>query len=289
MASRADFHCHSTASDGVLSPSDLVDLAYRQGVRVMALSDHDSTEGVAEARGAAERYPDFTLISSVEMGTDIPGSEVHVLGFFMEPENPKLMETLRWLREARRRRGEGIVRRLQELGLDITWEHVQRIAGEGAVGRPHVAQALFENKQVATVKEAFNKYIHRNGPAYVDREKMTPAEAVTNILEMGGVPCLAHPWEVTDSDETLTSIVTDLKAAGLVALETYYKNYDEPMVERLLGFARRFDLIPLGGSDYHGLYGDDEPLPGGMKVPLPDASIEALLDLGRERQADRAG
>jgi predicted metal-dependent phosphoesterase TrpH len=289
MASRADFHCHSTASDGILSPAELVKLAYEQGVRIMALTDHDSAEGVAEARRAGERYQDFTLIPGVEMGTDIPGAEVHVLGYFLDPDDPALQETLHRLRQSRRQRGEGMVERLREMGFDITWEQVQRIAGGGSVGRPHVAQALLESGHVATVKEAFDKYIARNGPAYVEREKMTPADAVATLVRLGGVPCLAHPGDVTDSDDTLNAILKELKAAGLAAMEVFYKVYDPTAVERLLAAARRFDLIPLGGSDYHGLYGEDEPLPGGMHSPLPDESIEALLRLGRERAAERAG
>ncbi len=289
MASRADFHCHSTASDGILSPAELVKLAYEQGVRIMALTDHDSAEGVAEARRAGERYQDFTIISGVEMGTDIPGAEVHVLGYFLDPDDPALQDTLHQLRLSRRQRGEGMVERLREMGFDITWEQVQRIAGGGAVGRPHVAQALVENGHVATVKEAFDKYIARNGPAYVEREKMTPADAVATLIRLGGVPCLAHPCDVTDSDDALNTILKELKAAGLAAMEVFYKAYDPPAVERLLAAARRFDLIPLGGSDYHGIFGQEEPLPGGMHSPLPDESIEALMRLGRERTAEKAG
>ena len=284
MVSRADFHCHSTASDGILSPTDLVRLAYEQGVRIMALTDHDSTEGVAEARRAAESYPDFTLIPGVEMGTDIPGGEVHMLGLFLDPDDPELQDSLRRLREGRRGRGMGIVKRLQELGMDVTWEQVQRFAGVGAVGRPHVAQALLEKGHVSTIKEAFDKYIGRNGPAYVEREKMTPAEAVAAIIGLGGVPCLAHPADLENSDE----ILAELKAAGLAAMEVFYKDYAPATVERLGAAAHRFDLIPLGGSDYHGLHGEGEPLPGGMHSPLPDESINAVLALGREREAERA-
>lgn len=289
MASRADFHSHSTASDGVLPPAELVELAYKQGVRVLALTDHDSSEGIAEARRVADRYPDFTLIPGVEMGTDIPGAEVHVLGYYLHPEDATLQDKLKRLRLSRRGRGERIVERLNEMGFNITWEQVQRIAGDGAVGRPHVAQALLEKGHVATVKEAFDKYISRNGPAYVEREKMTPAEAVGTIVRLGGVPCLAHPRDVTDSDEKLEAILSELKEAGLVGMEVYYKAYDPPTVERLRAAAQRFDLIPLGGSDYHGIFGQEEPLPGGMHSPLPDESIEALLRLGQARTAGRAG
>ncbi len=289
MASRADFHCHSTASDGVLSPTALVRLAHEQGVRIMALTDHDSTEGVAEARAAASSFGDFTLIPGVEMGTDIPGAEVHVLGYFLSPENIELSEMLRELRESRLLRGQRMVERLQEMGLDVTWEQVQRIAGGASVGRPHVAQALHEKGHVATVKEAFDKYIARNGPAYVEREKMTPAEAVQTIIRFGGVPCLAHPRDVTKDPAELDRIVGELEDAGLVAMEVYYKAYEPEAVEQLRQIAVRHDLIPLGGSDYHGLYGDDEPFPGQMHSPLPDKSIEAILNLGRARIDGRAG
>jgi predicted metal-dependent phosphoesterase TrpH len=289
MPSRGDFHCHSTASDGARSPSEVVKLAYEQGVRVLALTDHDSTEGVGEARRAGAAYPDFTLIPGVEMGTDIPSAEVHVLGYYLEPDNVELQATLARLRESRKGRGEGIVIKLREMGLDVTWEQVQRIAGDASVGRPHVAQALLESGHVSTIKEAFDKYIGRNGPAYVEREKMTPAEAVREILRLGGVPCIAHPRDVTPDDDALAAILSELKDAGLVAMEVYYKAYPPETVGTLRAFADRFGLLALGGSDYHGIFGADEPLPGQMHSPLPDESVEALLALGRERAAGRAG
>jgi predicted metal-dependent phosphoesterase TrpH len=283
MSSRGDFHCHSTASDGRLAPSDVTRLAYDQGVRVFALTDHDSTEGIAEARGAAAQLHGFTLIPGVEFGTDIPGAEVHVLGYYLEPEDAELQSTLKRLRDSRRGRGEGIVMKLREMGKNITWEQVQRIAGDASVGRPHVAQALVESGDVATVKEAFDKYIARNGPAYVEREKMTPAEAVQTIVRLGGVACLAHPRDVTDADDVLRQILGELKDAGLTGMECHYKMYEPPTVERLVAHARALDLLPLGGSDYHGIFGNDERLPGQMYSPLPEASIEALLSLAPAR------
>ena len=277
MVSRGDFHCHSTASDGVLSPADLVKLAYEQGVRVMALTDHDSTEGLAEARAAIE--PDFTLIPGVELGTDIPGAEVHMLGLFLNPGQPELQEILKKLRDGRLGRGEGIVKKLEEMGNKISWEQVQRIAGDASVGRPHIAQALLDNGEVATIKEAFDKYIARNGPAYVERDKMTPVEAVETIVRMGGIPCIAHPRDLENIDDMLA----ELKAAGMVAMEVYYKDYAPDEVERLRQLAEKHDLLALGGSDYHGLHGPNEPFPGGQHTPVPEASIEALLRLGNVR------
>ena len=277
MVSRGDFHCHSTASDGVLSPADLVKLAYEQGVRVMALTDHDSTEGLEEARAAIE--PDFTLIPGVELGTDIPGAEVHMLGLFLDPGQPELQEILKKLRDGRLGRGEGIVKKLEEMGNKISWEQVQRIAGDASVGRPHIAQALLDNGEVATIKEAFDKYIARNGPAYVERDKMTPVEAVETIVRMGGIPCIAHPRDLENIDDMLA----ELKAAGMVAMEVYYKDYAPDEVERLRQLAEKHGLLALGGSDYHGLHGPNEPFPGGQHTPVPEASIEALLRLGNER------
>jgi predicted metal-dependent phosphoesterase TrpH len=284
MTSKGDFHCHSTASDGAYSPTHVVDLAYEQGVRVLALTDHDSTEGVAEARATAAKHADMTLIPGVEFGTDIPGGEVHVLGYYLLPEDPELQATLARLREGRRGRGERMVEKLQALGLDVTWEQVQRHAGDASVGRPHVAAALVESGCVANVQEAFDKYIGRNGPAYADREKFTPAEAVATIIRLGGVACLAHPHDL----EELDAILAELKAAGLSAMEVYYKDYLPETVGRLKASAERFDLIPLGGSDYHGIFGREEPLPGNMYSEMPQSSIDAILALGRERMSARA-
>jgi hypothetical protein len=262
----------------------VIDLAYEQGVRVLALTDHDSTEGIAEARTAAAKHPDLTLIPGVEFGTDIPGGEVHVLGYYLLPEDAELQATLARLREGRRGRGERMVEKLQVLGLNVTWEQVQRHAGDASVGRPHVAAALVESGCVASVQEAFDKYIGRNGPAYAEREKFTPTEAVATIVRLGGVACIAHPADLEDLD----TVLTELKAAGLSGMEVFYKDYAPETVERLHAASQRYGIIPLGGSDYHGIFGREEPLPGNMYSQMPESSIEAILALGRERMAGRA-
>ncbi len=273
--SRGDFHTHSTASDGRLTPTELVELTVGQGVVWHALTDHDSTEGIAEARRAAALHPEYHLIPGVEMGTDIEGAEVHMLGLFLDPADDELQRTLAKLREGRVGRGEGIVKKLATLGVHIKWERVQEIAGDASVGRPHIAQALVEAGYVPTVKEAFDRWISRNGPAYVEREKMTPEEAVQFIVARGGLACLAHPAELPDFEKHLAS----LKAAGMSAMEVFYKDYPPETVERLRVIAEQFGLLPLGGSDYHGIFGPEEPLPG--NIPLPDSSIERLLEMAR--------
>lgn len=275
MPSRGDFHTHSTASDGRLSPTALVDLAASQGVVYHALTDHDSTQGIAEARRAAAKHAGYKLIPGVEMGTDIEGAEVHMLGLFLSPDDAELQDALKKLRDGRIGRGYGIVEKLRGMGIMIEWERVQQIAGEASVGRPHIAQALVEGGHVAKVAEAFDKWIGRNGPAYVERDKMTPAEAVRFVVERGGLACMAHPAEVPGFE----TLLPELKQAGMTAMEVYYKDYDRNTVARLRSTAEQYGFLPLGGSDYHGIFGADEPLPGNQRVPLPDVSIERLLEM----------
>jgi len=282
VSSRADLHTHSNCSDGVLSPAALVELAVSRGVEIMALTDHDSMEGLPEAAQAAARYPAFTLIPGVEMSTDIAGGEVHVLGYFLDPKDAHLQEELARLRDSRWDRGRRMVEKLHDLGVNVSWERVQAIAGGGAVGRPHVAQALLEKGHVGSVQEAFDRYIGRNGPAYAERNKMTPAEAVAFLQQRGAFPVLAHPRET----ENLEDLLPALQEAGLGGMEVYYQDYDEASVERLLTIARRRGLLPTGGSDYHGFGGEHQRLPG--DIPLPDEAIDAFMTLAERYVIHRA-
>ncbi len=279
MPSRADLHTHSTMSDGVLSPSELVDLAYRRGVRILALTDHDVTDGLPEAFAAAARHPDMTLIPGIEMSTDVPGSEVHILGHFIDWQDESFQRALVHLRESRLDRAEKMVAKLSELSKPVRWERVQEIAGDGAVGRPHIARALVEAGHVATVNEAFDLYLSRNGPAYVERERLTPREVVETLLDVGGLCTLAHPRDLAHLDELLAQ----LKGAGLTGMEVFYQDYAPAEVERLRLLAEKFGLLPLGGSDYHGFGGPQQREPG--DIPLPDGPVEQLLALARERGA----
>ena len=282
MSSRADLHTHSNFSDGILTPTALVDLAVSRGVEVMALTDHDSIEGIPEAVQAASRHPGFTLIPGVEMSTDIPGAEVHVLGYFVDPNDALLQEELAELRNSRRERGRRMVEKLRDLGIDIRWERVQAIAGGAAVGRPHVAQALIEMGRISSLQEAFERYIGRSGPAYVERTKMTSVETVAFLHQRGALPVLAHPREMPE----LEGLLPTLKEAGLVGLEVYYQDYDEANMQRLLAIARSHDLIPTGGSDYHALGGEHERSPG--DIPLPEEAIDAFMALAKAYAAHGA-
>lgn len=277
-----DLHLHTTASDGSDSPTALVRRAQAAGLKVIAVTDHDSTEGVAEALAAASGSG-LEVIPGIEISTDVPSGEVHILGYFIDRENAELQRVLRTLRDSRRGRARGMVDKLAELGMPVDWERVKEIAGAGAVGRPHVAQAMVEKGYVASNAEAFERYIGRNGPAYVERYKLTPVEAVKLIISAGGLPGLAHPIipGVEDSlgeEHTLDSLLEELAPAGLAAMECYYTGYTPEITASLLAKARRHNLIPTGGSDYHGRNLEGSVL-GGVYVPLDSvADLRARLN-----------
>ena len=271
-----DFHTHSNRSDGLLSPSALVDLAASRGVRVMALSDHDTLDGLDEARAAAAKYPGFLLIRAVEISCDQPGTELHMLGLFIDSTNEHLRSELDRFRTGRIARGQRIISLLEEAGAPISWERVQEIAGEASIGRPHFAQALVEAGHVASIGEAFDRFLGRGAPAYVDRETLGPADAIAMIRGAGGLPVFAHP-SFTDGFE---AVAEELARLGVFGMEVYYKAYPPELVEQLRLLAERLGLFTLGGSDYHALARDDEREPG--DIPLPDAVVEALLARAEE-------
>jgi predicted metal-dependent phosphoesterase TrpH len=282
VASRGDFHSHSTFSDGRLTPSELVDLAYKNGVRIFALTDHDTVDGLPEAFTAVERYPDLTLVPGIEMSTDVPGNEVHILGHFIDWKDAEFLKNLTRLQESRLGRAEKMVAKLGELGKPVSWDRVLEIAGEGAVGRPHIALALVEAGHVESTNRAFELYLSRTGPAYVGRERLDPEDVVDLISGVGGLTTLAHPRELRAAG-SLTDLLRRLKDAGLVAMEVYYQDYRPDEIETFRQLAERFDLLPLGGSDYHALGRPEEREPG--NIPLPDSAIEDYLAVARDRGA----
>ena len=263
MSALVDLHLHTTASDGRLSPTELIHLLASQGLKQVAISDHDTTEGLAEAFAAAEEFPDMRIIPAIELSTDIPGDEVHMLGYFLRHEDEELQKILREFRMGRLERGRMMVEKLATLGINIEWERVQEIAGEGSVGRPHIALAMVEKGYCKEPKDAFPEYLGRNGSAYVERSKMTPPEAVDMLIRFGAVPVLAHPAYLNDMETT----IAELAEAGIVGLEVHYAQFSPETVQQLAELADRYGLIPCGGSDYHGLGNEGEPLPGTLGPP----------------------
>ena len=279
---RIDLHTHTTASDGSLSPTELVDLAVERGVEVLAITDHDSTDAidtaVAHASGRLEIWP------GVEISSDIPGSEVHVLGYFLDYGQPALQAAFASFRESRLHRAERMVEKLSSLGMRVEWARVREIAGGGAVGRPHVAQALVEAGYVPNVREAFDLYIGRNGPAYVERFKLSPTEAVALIRGAGGLAALAHPIYIDPNKGRkpaaggkpfdLRSYVAGLVQDGIEGIEAYYADYTPRQNQQMLDLASEFGLIATGGTDFHGGGVGGSALPG--EVGVPWSSVDAM-------------
>ena len=277
-----DLHLHTTFSDGRLTPTQLVRMCAERGLKVVSVSDHDSTQGIPEALQAARPFPQLTVIPGIELSTDVPGSEIHVLGYFVDYQNADFQRTLQRFREERVERGHRMVEKLNELGLAISWERVKELSGGGAIGRPHIAQAMVEAGYVQYPRDAFEHYLGRNGVAYVERLKLTPAEAVKILVDNGALPVMAHPtYSVSKSDRdevaSLRKTLQGLKRAGLVGVEVYYGDYTPEQVKRLAGVADELGLVPCGGSDYHASGNPDEPEPGTVGPPME--TVEALKSL----------
>ena len=268
-AGAIDLHTHSTASDGLLAPAQLVALAVERGLRALALTDHDTIGGLAEA-GAAADAAGLRFIPGVELSTHVEAGEVHVLGYFVDPTDPTLLAALGRFREAREGRAATIVERLTAAGAPIRLERVLAFAAGGSIGRPHVARALVEAGHAASINEAFERWLVRGRPGYVERFRLTPPDAVRLIRAARGVPVLAHPHSADQLDTLLPEIV----GAGLAGIECYYGDYDEPRKREYLALAARYDLVPSGGTDYHGTgVAHRRPLGG---VPIPPETPDLL-------------
>jgi len=276
-----DLHTHSIASDGALTPTELIARAAARGVRVQALSDHDTLLGVAEAVAEGERRG-VRVIPATELNTESEWGDVHVLAYFVDPKDDALQERLRWLRENRGRRIELMVEKLNDLGYAVSLDRVRQIAQGGstlaslaeqgslALGRPHLAQALFEAGHVPTYDSAFDTLISKDSPAYVSRVGLAPLEAVALARTHGGVPSLAHPGTVVDLERLLPQLVE----AGLVGIECYYPSHTAAFTALCLRLSVRYDLVPTGGSDFHGRGEHGAELGGVFVPPESIASLE---------------
>ena len=277
IVSKVDLHLHSTASDGRFSPEEIVRKSEEQGLTVIALADHDTVDGVAPALAAAKAFPGLKVIPAVEISTYVPRGEVHVLGYFIDYTSEELKVRLERMRSGRRERAQAMIAKLGDLGLPVDWQRVQEIAGVRSIGRPHIAQAMLEKGYVASIGEVFAEYLGRGGLAYVEWQKIAPAEAVELILRADGLPVLAHPSTVANME----ALVTELKAAGLVGIEAYYSSYTAEDVAELIALADKHQLIVTGGSDFHGLPANIETIIGGADVPLEAA--DRLIALAEQR------
>jgi predicted metal-dependent phosphoesterase TrpH len=260
LTSAVDLHAHTTASDGTLTARELVAEAVRRGLRVLAVTDHDSTEAVGPALAAAPAH--LTIVPGIEINCDVEGAEIHVLGYEMDYAAEWFQAFCRAQREERRARVLHMAERLAELGLPVDPAEVWTLVEEGSAGRPHVAQVMVRRGYVKSVREAFDRYLAAGRPAYVPRRKLQPADAVRLIRRAGGVPVLAHPGLARRDD-----LIPELLGAGLLGIECYYPEHSAAQRAHYLELCRAHDLVATGGSDFHGPRVRASVL-GGTPVPL---------------------
>jgi predicted metal-dependent phosphoesterase TrpH len=261
---RVDLHIHSTASDGLFTPSEVVRLALERGLAVIALTDHDTLGGVAEAQRAAVGTG-LEVIAGVEVNSEGEWGDLHFLGYCVDPENGPLQERLRAMQDARLERALRMLERLREMGMVLEWEEVRVLAGGDAVGRPHVARALLNRGYVKTLQEAFDRFLGNDGPAYVPRPRLAPPEVIQAIHEAGGVPVIAHP---AHSGPAAVGRIPEFVGYGLRGVEVYYPDHSPEEVEMLLGLCQKYGLLATGGSDFHGPDIQEGSSLGSVYVPL---------------------
>jgi len=250
-----DLHAHTSASDGTLSPKELVNLAKSEGIEAIAITDHDTIEGVSEALEAGEKNG-IEVIPGVEISIDHQPGSMHVLGLFVDIESKKLNEYLTDLQASRSSRNPRIIEKLNEVGLSITMEQVREISGGGQVGRPHIASALLKNGHVSSIQQAFDKYLKKGALAYYERRRLSREKAVDMIHGAGGLVILAHPGTLGVNRISFNNLMSELKEVGFDGIEVFYNNHSQVDEDRLMKIVDEFGFIISGGTDFHG---DNKP------------------------------
>jgi len=249
---KADLHIHTTASDGRLSPVSIIKAAIEAGLSHIAITDHDTVDGLLELANAGFTLPStLSLIPGIELSSDLPNCEVHILGYNIDIHNRKLHDQLQLLIAHRHERAPKMISKLNELGYFITYERVLQLADKAtSIGRPHIAKALVEKGYFPTITEVFIQLIGKNGPAYIPHYKLTPSQVIELIIGAGGIPTLAHP-ALINNDE----VVMDLIHAGIQGLEVYHPTHSEEQITKYLTLANHHQLLITGGSDFHAIAG----------------------------------
>ena len=271
-----DLHIHSTFSDGTLTPTQIVEVALAKKLRAIALADHDTISGIAPAQEAAA-HSEMCVLPAVEISTTRSGGDVHILGYFIDTEDAKLLEKLRVIRVARLERARKIADRLAELGVVIDFEQLLVEAGPDSIGRPHLATRLTREGYTRSPQEAFARYLARGRPAYVERYRLTPTEAIEVVCQAGGLPVLAHPG-LHNAEQWIEELVP----LGLQGLEAYHVNHSAAQTRHYVWVAQQRGLLVTGGSDSHGPGG---PVPVEIgAIHVPDECAEQLLAWASEHQ-----
>jgi predicted metal-dependent phosphoesterase TrpH len=276
MKRYADLHVHTNHSDGLYTPEQVVKIAIEKGIKVLAIADHDTTTAYDEAlKYVAEE--ELTLIPAVELSTAQNGTELHILGYLMDHKNPAFARKTKEFRQERLVRGEKIVEKLNELGIELSMDTVRRVAGKSTLGRPHIADALVEQEYVRTFNEAFARYLGYHAPAYVPKFHITPEQGIQIIHEAGGVAVLAHPGTLARDD-----LIPGLASVGLDGIEAIYPLHSHHVVKKYMTMAADLGLIFTGGSDCHGR--PDSRMAIGS-VTVPKQCYDDLLAVKEKRSS----
>ncbi len=283
---RCDLHMHTVHSDGTLTPTQLVELAKKQGLSCIALTDHDTLSGVEEAQAAGSRLG-VEVIAGVEISVICESGTMHILGYFIDPKSKQLQENLEEIQEARRQRNPMIIEKLRKLGLDITLAEVEGESGGDQVGRPHFARVLVAKGYVKNFEEAFEKYLTKGAPGYVDKRKLTSRDAIEMIEEAGGIASLAHPKLVKKDAKPgeIDQMLGKLKSEGLKGLEVYSSCQNKEEAALFKKAAEKLGLFITGGSDFHGANKPDVILGGmGEGASIPYETIDEMKKLLLDRK-----
>ena len=272
-----DLHLHTTASDGVLSPSEIVRYAKAKGLQAIAITDHDTIEGCEEGLSEGEKIG-FEVIPGIEISAEYSPGSMHILGFFLDIHHPLLNERLEYLQKARAERNPKMVAKLNQLGIEVTYEEVLKASGGGQVGRPHFANVLLEKKYVRNFQEAFDRFLKKGAPAYVDKFRFTSKEALHFIHEARGVAVLAHPNTLgVKKYSELEKLVLQLVDEGLKGIEVYYPEHSAAEVAQYKNLADGYGLLSTGGTDYHGIEKNELDIGVGRgEMKLPYSIVENM-------------
>lgn len=273
LKGKADLHSHTTASDGLLSPKELVEWAAAKGLAALAITDHDTTAGINEGISAGKKAG-IEVIPGIELNTQIGSIEIHILGYFIDMKSCRLQDTLTKIRDSRDHRGRLMTERLALCGIKLGYDEVLRQSKGGAVGRPHIARALVALGIVDNVQEAFEKYLNPGCVAYSERYRLTPSEGITLIKESGGVAVLAHPGLLPDD-----SLLYSLCRMGIQGIEAYHSKHTQVQSDFYSNFANEHKLLITGGSDCHGELINGKPIVGNVTVGL--SNIDAIKKVAK--------
>ncbi|MEZ0536266.1 PHP domain-containing protein [Caldicellulosiruptoraceae bacterium PP1] len=272
-----DLHVHTTASDGTFSPSEVVKIAKQSNLSAIAITDHDTILGIQEAKEKAEDLG-IEVISGVEISADFE-IEMHILGYFIDVNNNKLIDNLLLLESFRHQRNPKIVEKLQQLGYNITIDEIIEVAKDSIIGRPHIAQVLVNKGYFNSPKEVFEKLLSFGKPAYVKKDKLKPFEAINILKESGGLAILAHPYKFLYLEEGVENVFEELKLYGLDGIEAIHSEHSDIETKKLIELANRFSFLITGGSDFHGKNKPDIKLGVGRNnIKVDDEILERLKE-----------